>query len=106
MSLADELLADLEEMDDDGDAIQEAEMPAFDEAKPEIKGEFFKPAVPKTLTLDDVCKLRNSPQLISILEEIEKYSGKNRSSEDIQVIRLTFFCIKRQSFIFFCDRVR
>ena len=87
MSLADELLADLEEMgDDDGDVGMDAEMPAFDETKPQVKSEFFVPAVSKVLTLDDVCKLRNSPQLISILEEIEKYSGKNRSSDDIQVV--------------------
>ncbi len=88
MSLADELLADLEEMengDDEEDDRLDAEMPAMEESKTEIKSEFYTPAVAKTLTLDDVCKLRNSPQLIAILEEIEKYSGKNRSSEDIQV---------------------
>ncbi len=85
MSLADELLADLE-MDDGDDLMDHHEMKveAADEVKVEVKQEFFIAPVAK-LTLDDVCKLRNSPQLVSILEEIEKYSGQNRSSEEIQV---------------------
>lgn len=84
MSLADELLADLEM--DDGDDLMDHEMKveAADEVKVEVKQEFFIAPVAK-LTLDDVCKLRNSPQLVSILEEIEKYSGQNRASEEIQV---------------------
>ena len=85
MSLADELLADLE--NDDGDDLmdQTPQHESSVEVKTEIKQEFFAAPIAK-LTLDDVCKLRNSPQLVSILEEIEKYSKKNRSSEDIQVV--------------------
>ena len=55
-----------------------------DDIQTEIKQEFFVAPVAK-LTLDDVCKLRNSPQLVSILEQIEKYCGLNRSSDNIQV---------------------
>ena len=85
MSLADELLADLE-MDDGDDLVdhQGMETEIMGEVKPAVKQEFFAAPVAK-LTLDDVCKLRNSPQLISILEEIEKYSGTNRTSDDIHV---------------------
>lgn len=97
MSLADELLADLEEMDDIGRESPDIEMPAVEEA--EVKPEFFKPAVAKTLTLDDVCKLRNSPQLSSILEEIEKYSGQNRTSDDIQVCTM-FYLVKFSKLIY------
>ena len=84
MSLADELLADLEM--DDGDDLREHEMQveSASEVKTEVKQEFFVAPVAK-LTLDDVCKLRNSPQLVTILEEIEKYSGQNRASDEIQV---------------------
>lgn len=86
MSLADELLADLEMDDDDThhmDLGMQLPEPTV-EVKTEIKQEFFVPPVAK-LTLDDVCKLRNSPQLISILNEIEKYCVENRTSENIQV---------------------
>nr|CAG4647055.1 EOG090X06EY [Megafenestra aurita] len=83
MSLADELLADLE-MDDGDDMVDhEISMETSNDVKTEVKQEFFVAPVAK-LTLDDVCKLRNSPQLVSILEEIEKYVGQSRSSEDIQ----------------------
>jgi hypothetical protein len=82
MSLADELLADLE-MDDGDDHMDQLPEP-MDEIKTEIKQEFFVAPVAK-LTLDDVCKLRNSPQLVSILEQIEKYCGLNRTSDNIQV---------------------
>lgn len=86
MSLADELLADLEMDDDDThmDLGVQLPEPSAVEVKTEIKQEFFVPPVAK-LTLDDVCKLRNSPQLVSILEEIEKYCGQNHTSENIQV---------------------
>nr|CAG4646265.1 EOG090X06EY [Macrothrix elegans] len=83
MSLADELLADLEM--DDGDDLMLDQKPVLDdvEMKTEIKQETFLAPLPK-LTLQDVCKLRNSPRLTAVLEEIEQYSGKNRTSEDIQ----------------------
>lgn len=89
MSLADELLADLE-MDDGDDMVDhEISMETSNDVKTEVKQEFFVAPVAK-LTLDDVCKLRNSPQLVSILEEIEKYVGQSRSSEDIQVRLLCY----------------
>jgi hypothetical protein len=84
MSLADELLADLEMDDGDDDHIMDHLPEPTDEIKTEIKQEFFIAPVAK-LTLDDVCKLRNSPHLVSILEQIAKYCELNRTSENIQV---------------------
>ncbi|XP_046635076.1 U4/U6 small nuclear ribonucleoprotein Prp31-like [Daphnia pulicaria] len=83
MSLADELLADLEMDDGDDDHIMDQLPEPMNEIKTEIKQEFFVAPVAK-LTLDDVCKLRNSPQLVSILEQIEKYCEQNRTSDNIQ----------------------
>lgn len=86
MSLADELLADLEEMDNDGDNAMDEEMAATTELKTDMKPEFaFAVPLPKKLTLDDVCKLRNSTRLMSVLEQVEQYVNQSRSSEDIQV---------------------
>jgi hypothetical protein len=84
MSLADELLADLEMDDGDDEHIMDQLPEPMDEIKTEIKQEFFVAPVAK-LTLNDVCKLRNSPQLVSILEQIEKYCEQNRTSDNIQV---------------------
>ena len=88
MSLADELLADLEEMENEDDDEMDTEMKnSLDDLKTDVKPEFaFAVPLPKKLTLDDVCKLRNSTRLMSVLEEVERYSTQNRSSEDIQVI--------------------
>ena len=83
MSLADELLADLEDMDDD-EKVMETDMPAPSELSGnDIKKEFF-PVSSKTLTLDQVSKLMNSEKLRNVLAEIEKYSTLSRSPEDIQ----------------------
>ena len=90
MSLADELLADLEEMDNDGDnAMDEEMLAAAEELKTDMKPEFaFAVPLPKKLTLDDVCKLRNSTRLMSVLEQVEEYVNLSRRSEEIQVIKL------------------
>ena len=84
MSLADELLADLEMDDGDDNHIMDHLPDPSDDIKTEIKQEFCVAPVAK-LTLDDVCKLRNSPHLVSILEQVEKYCGLNRTSDNIQV---------------------
>ena len=84
MSLADELLADLEDMNDDDMDMKPvpSELGKEDE---DVKMEFIPFPTKPLLTLDDVSKLRNSDRLGRVLEEIEKYSGLSRTSEDIQV---------------------
>ena len=86
MSLADELLADLEEMDDGVDRSNEEEMLPMGETSEmeEVKG-FFAVPLPKTITLDDICKLKNSERLRNVLEEIERYSAMKREPGDLQV---------------------
>jgi len=86
MSLADELLADLEEMEHGGDHMNDEEMPSAPKtSEKEANEEYFAVPLPKTITLDDVCKLKNSQRLKNVLEEIEKYSSLKRETEDIQV---------------------
>lgn len=101
MSLADELLADLE-MDDGEDLMELDNIPPVpvNEKKTEIKEEIFKAPLPK-LTLDDVCKLRKSSKLSSILEEIEKYSEHSRTSEDLQVTNNCFLFKGLNSYLSF-----
>jgi len=85
MSLADELLADLEEMEHGGDHMNDEEMPSAPKtSEKEANEEYFAVPLPKTITLDDVCKLKNSQRLKNVLEEIEKYSSLKRETEDIQ----------------------
>nr|CAG4642516.1 EOG090X06EY [Evadne anonyx] len=72
MSLADELLADLEEMEHGGDRMDDEELPSAPKtAEKEANEEYFAVPLPKTITLDDVCKLKNSQRLEDVLEEIE-----------------------------------
>lgn len=83
MSLADELLADLEDMDDD-EKDMDTDMPYPSELSGNyIKQELF-PVSSKTLTLDQVSKLMNSERLRFVLKEIETYSTSSRSPDDIQ----------------------
>jgi len=85
MSLADELLADLEEMERGGDYLNDEEMPSVPKtSEKEANEEYFAVPLPKIITLEDVCKLKNSERLKNVLEEVEKYSSLSRNAEDIQ----------------------
>ena len=87
MSLADELLADLEEMEHGGDYLNDEEMPSVPKtSEKEANEEYFAVPLPKIITLEDVCKLKNSERLKNVLEEVEKYSSLSRNAEDIQVM--------------------
>ncbi|KAK0075836.1 hypothetical protein PV325_006248 [Microctonus aethiopoides] len=78
MSLADELLADLEE-NDDADVFMQEEEPDF------IPASIVKPVEEdvKVNTVRELAKLRDSAQLKKIMTQIEKYSKISRKSTDI-----------------------
>ena len=86
MSLADELLADLEEMEHGGDDLNDEEIrPSVPKtSEKEANEEYFAVPLPKIITLQDVCKLQNSERLKNVLEEVEKYSSSSRNAQDIQ----------------------
>ncbi|XP_011311945.1 U4/U6 small nuclear ribonucleoprotein Prp31 [Fopius arisanus] len=78
MSLADELLADLEENDDAEDFMEEPE------------AEFIPPSIIQPMEQDikvtsirELAKLRDSPELQKIMSNIERYSKVARNSKDI-----------------------
>jgi len=65
--------------------MDDEEMPHVPKtSEKEANEEYFAVPLPKTITLDDVCKLKNSERLKNVLEEIEKHAGKTRSTETIE----------------------
>lgn len=90
MSLADELLADLEENDNEdlNGAIKE-EMDYDDDATAEIHEKFLKPSVNitevdvKVQSVRELCKLRDSERLQTILKQIEEYASRQRTAAEM-----------------------
>ncbi|XP_022909633.1 U4/U6 small nuclear ribonucleoprotein Prp31 [Onthophagus taurus] len=83
MSLADELLADLEENDDQDDFEDgiEQEIPDF---KPEeIKNEVMEQDTTDISSVRELCKLRDSDHLKSIINQVRLFANKVRKSSDI-----------------------
>lgn len=90
MSLADELLADLEENDnEDLNEILKDEVDINDEATAEISEKFLKPSVNlmevdvKVQSVRELCKLRDSERLQNILRQIEDYATRQRTSAEM-----------------------
>ncbi|XP_015110138.1 U4/U6 small nuclear ribonucleoprotein Prp31 [Diachasma alloeum] len=78
MSLADELLADLEENDDADDFMDE---PEADFIPPSIVQPMEEDI--KVASIRELAKLRDSPELQKIMSDIERYSKVPRNSKDI-----------------------
>lgn len=85
MSLADELLADLEEHDhDDSDeAMETSENPEIKEDKPDIKETILEQDTTQITSVRELCKLRDSEHLASIMRQIAEYSKRIRKNTDI-----------------------
>ncbi|XP_034942090.1 U4/U6 small nuclear ribonucleoprotein Prp31 [Chelonus insularis] len=79
MSLADELLADLEEDDDGDEAMQEDELEFI---TPVSLVQATKEDI-KVSTVKELAKLRDSPELHKIVSQIDKYSKVPRKCVDI-----------------------
>lgn len=85
MSLADELLADLEDDNDiDDDLAMEEEEPDSEEVE-----KLLKPT-PNLMDVDvkvhsirELCKLRDSEHLRNVLEQIENYSQRQRTAAEM-----------------------
>ncbi|KAL1494738.1 hypothetical protein ABEB36_010286 [Hypothenemus hampei] len=87
MSLADELLADLEENDHE-DEEEEEELMQVDpkveeEEKPDIKQLQMDIDTSEISSVRELCKLRDSEKLLSIMQQIEKYATKLRKATEI-----------------------
>lgn len=84
MSLADELLADLEEHDhDDNDEPMEDEEIEEKEEKPDISELLMEQDTTQIYSVRDICKLRDSKKLQIIIKQIEMYGNKIRKSVEI-----------------------
>ncbi|XP_030753221.1 U4/U6 small nuclear ribonucleoprotein Prp31 [Sitophilus oryzae] len=87
MSLADELLADLEENDheDEEEADQEMETQEIEEKeeKPDIKQFQMEIDTTQINSIRDLCKLRYSEKLLSVMKQIENYGSKVRKATEI-----------------------
>lgn len=85
MSLADELLADLEENDQDDleEAMDTAEIAEVKEEKPDIKEIPMEQDTSQILSVRELCKLRDSDMLANIMVQIKDYSTKLRKNSDI-----------------------
>uniref|UniRef100_A0A8C9ZIG5 U4/U6 small nuclear ribonucleoprotein Prp31 n=1 Tax=Sander lucioperca TaxID=283035 RepID=A0A8C9ZIG5_SANLU len=81
MSLADELLADLEEAGDEGeDGLypEEEEGDRLEDIQEEMEVDYSKAE-----SVASIAKLRNSKQFSEIMEKISKYSGKQRRNSEV-----------------------
>ncbi|KAG5884660.1 hypothetical protein JTB14_005404 [Gonioctena quinquepunctata] len=85
MSLADELLADLEENDHDefDEEMEAEEEPEEKEEKPNIKDILMEQDTTQINSVRELCTLRDSQKLKNIMAQIESYGSKIRRAEDI-----------------------
>lgn len=86
MSLADELLADLEENDEDveeDEPMDTAEAEEVKEEKPDIKNIPLEYDTTQITSVRELCKLRDSDKLANIMEQINQYVQKPRKNSDI-----------------------
>ncbi|XP_017466653.1 PREDICTED: U4/U6 small nuclear ribonucleoprotein Prp31 [Rhagoletis zephyria] len=88
MSLADELLADLEE-DNDNEIDELQNMDEDEEAAQEITEKLLKPQVNlmevdvQVQSVRELCKLRDSERLQYVLKQIEQYGSRQRTSAEM-----------------------
>ncbi|XP_066244803.1 U4/U6 small nuclear ribonucleoprotein Prp31 [Euwallacea similis] len=87
MSLADELLADLEENDqedEEEDQPMQAEEPMQEVLeKPDIKQLQMEIDTTQINSVRELCKLRDSAKLINVMQQIQNYGTKIRKATDI-----------------------
>lgn len=86
MSLADELLADLEDNDDVEDELPDTNDDEFDdkiEDEPVIEEVEAMEIDVKVQSIRDLCKLRDSEKLGSILTQVDKYIKAPRTSSEM-----------------------
>lgn len=84
MSLADELLADLEENDQDEleESMQVDDQVEIKEEKPDVK-DIMEQDTTQIASVRELCKLCDSKMLHSILKQIEVYQRKTRKLYDV-----------------------
>lgn len=82
MSLADELLADLEDNDREDDAMEHEEEPEIKEEKLN-KDLMMEYDTTQINSVRELCKLRDSEKLRNIMTQIESYGPKIRKAIDI-----------------------
>lgn len=83
MSLADELLADLEENDQDDleDILEPSETPQI--KVEDVKEEPMEQDTTQISSVRELCKLRDSETLKNIIEQVKAFSSKTRKQSDI-----------------------
>lgn len=83
MSLADELLADLEGEDNEDleDGMEEEQEPL--EEKPDVKDLLMEVDTTQINSVRELCKLRDSDKLKDIMMQIEEYGLKVRRAVDV-----------------------
>lgn len=82
MSLADELLADLEDNDQDDLPIEEESEMMEAEEHPDIK-DFIQQDTTQINSVREICKLRDSEMLQIIIKQIEGFGSKIRKAGDV-----------------------
>lgn len=83
MSLADELLADLEDNDREDDTMEDEEAPEIKEEKPDVKDLIMEYDTTQINSVRELCKLRDSKKLGNIITQIESYGSKIRKAIEI-----------------------
>lgn len=83
MSLADELLADLEENDQDDleDILEPSEAPQI--KVEDVKEEPMEQDTTQISSVRELCKLRDSETLKNIIEQVKAFSSRTRKQSDI-----------------------
>lgn len=82
--MADELLADLEENEqDDLEAMETEAAVEIKEEKPDIKDIALEQDTTQITSVRELCKLRDSDKLADIMRQIQSYSEKHRKNHDI-----------------------
>lgn len=83
MSLADELLADLEENDHEDEAGEQDDATEVKEDKPDLQDLLMDYDTAQINSVRDICKLRDSEILGNIMSQIESYGSKIRRAVEI-----------------------
>lgn len=85
MSLADELLADLEENDHDEfeDTVDIQEDNAIKEETPDVKDYLMEQDTTQINSVRELCKLRDSAKLQNIVTQIEEYASRVRRAAEV-----------------------
>lgn len=83
MSLADELLADLEDNDRQDEAMDQEDEMEIKEEKPDLKELLMEYDTNQINSVRELCKLRDSEKLRNIIKQIESYVSRTRKTVEI-----------------------